>query len=521
MRKIRLQFLVSCLLASVFTLSACGTYTPAQNSGGNSSSSNSSGITPEVDPEDENLFTVHLVYNDKAYKPTVAMEAFWTDGFSYNRASFEEDGVARIGGLDGDYRVTLSNVPEGFAYDPSAYVATNDNKHVTIELFSIKKTVGKGNDLYSPILLNATGVYEATITSIDQIIYYRYDPTQAGTYSFESWVDVTENMVNPKIDIYRGTFAAWYPDKMNVDSGGVESTYTKNFKYEVQVAAEQIGNNFLFGLKAEVTSSYPQKIWFALKRDGGFERDKGTSVYVVPAEDFSGKYEKYGRFENDGTYTLTTPEVYRNGAWQYDGSMFKLNEEDGWYHVYDQETDTYGEILYAHIVTPCQFYDAASAFNAIEYAGNKVLTLKSLDKESTVADNFKLFIEGKDASSMGAFCVRHPLNQQYCPCHAPYAGGFCLVDCPTCHAECNTLPSDVYYAMTEGDGGYADWCNTDGLYPVTPELKDFLYRFSTSQLLFMDGAGWCESEGNLSGKQVDSKEEDQWLFACAYYKKNA
>jgi len=139
MRKIVLV----CLLLCTLLLSACGTYTPAGNGGnggsGGTSGGGNGGGTIIVDPDDEDLFTVHLVYDGKKYVPTIAMEAFWTDGFSYHRAPFEKDGVARVDGLDGDYRVTLSNVPEGFAYDPSAYVATNDGRHITIELYKIQR----------------------------------------------------------------------------------------------------------------------------------------------------------------------------------------------------------------------------------------------------------------------------------------------------------------------------------------------------------------------------------------------
>ncbi|MBE7085428.1 MAG: hypothetical protein E7368_05180 [Clostridiales bacterium] len=510
MRKIVLV----CLLLCTLLLSACGTYTPAGNGGnggsGGTSGGGNGGGTIIVDPDDEDLFTVHLVYDGKKYVPTIAMEAFWTDGFSYHRAPFEKDGVARVDGLDGDYRVTLSNVPEGFAYDPSAYVATNDGRHITIELYKIQKTVGKGTELYKCIALNIAGVYQAEITSAEHIVYYEFEPRKSGVYTVESWVDSTENMVNPKLDIYTGTFAAKYYS-YTMDDGGVESTFTKNCKYEVKIDEKEVGNCFTFGLKADAKNGYPQKIWFAVKRDGGFEKNWATSTFVLPTEDFSGKRALYGYHEYDSSYELRTPEVKRNGEWQYDGSLFGLNETDGWYHLYNESTGKYdGPILYAHISTPCQFY--GTALTGIEYAGNKNLTL--LGKGET-RDNFKLFIEGFGAEKKGSFCVNFPQNNAYCPCHAPYQGGFCADGCATCDVQCTTVPQ----AFIDGDGGYADWCNSDGLYPVTEELKDFLYRFSTSQLLFMDGGGYCEGEDNLSGKEIDSKEEDQWLFACAYYVK--
>ena len=59
-----------------------------------------------------------------------------------------------------------------------------------------------------------------------------------------------------------------------------------------------------------------------------------------------------------------------------------------------------------------------------------------------------------------------------------------------------------------------NYVNSDGVYVVTPELKEFLQRFSTSQLLFFDGNGWVENNDTVD---VDAMEDDQWLFACGYY----
>ena len=63
--------------------------------------------------------------------------------------------------------------------------------------------------------------------------------------------------------------------------------------------------------------------------------------------------------------------------------------------------------------------------------------------------------------------------------------------------------------------GYADLCNSDGVYGVTQELKDFLQKYSVSQLLFFDGNGFVETNPAIS---IYADEDDQWLFACGYYK---
>ena len=66
-----------------------------------------------------------------------------------------------------------------------------------------------------------------------------------------------------------------------------------------------------------------------------------------------------------------------------------------------------------------------------------------------------------------------------------------------------------------GKGGYSDYVNTDGCYGVTQELKEFLQKYSISQLLFFDGNGFVETHPTIS---IFAAEEDQWLFACGYYR---
>ena len=78
-----------------------------------------------------------------------------------------------------------------------------------------------------------------------------------------------------------------------------------------------------------------------------------------------------------------------------------------------------------------------------------------------------------------------------------------------CHEECRQCPAEL-----KGKAGYADYCNSDGVYAVTEELKHFLQSYSISQRLFADGNGWVEENPTV---KVDAKEADQWLFACGYY----
>ena len=80
------------------------------------------------------------------------------------------------------------------------------------------------------------------------------------------------------------------------------------------------------------------------------------------------------------------------------------------------------------------------------------------------------------------------------------------------------VPSDPLkningYKYNEFVKEYAIYCNADGVYPVTKELRDLLQGLAISQRYFADGEGTFEG---MTGVFAD--EEEQWMFACGFYK---
>ena len=446
-------------------------------------------------------FSVSLSLNGEPYIPLEdePLNAQWTDGFSFHAATFDENGKASVDGLDGDYQVTLSSVPQGLAYNPNVYTADNENRHITIELYEITKTRGDGDDLYRCISLSDPGVYQVTLNSANHAVLYEFIPRENGQYSVESWVDVTANDVNPLLDVYIGS-VAWKQFAYTQDDGGTVSRYTKNFRHEVKVADENIGNAFTFGVKCDSKDGkYPITVTFVVQFNGGFSWNRTAATIMVPKENFQhapeydpNKYEFVGADIPVGNFNL------------FKGDRFALNPEDGYYHLVDEATGApTGPILFAKVSQPCRFFD--DAFTTLEYHGNKALTV------SNGTENYKLFIEGWSAMmstgqsmDMGYFCATD------CPCWTSGAcPGACVEGCENCTAQCTPCPEEVI-----GKPGYADYCNSDGCYPVTEELKEFLQKYSISQLLFRDGQGFVETNPSL---QAFATERDQWLFACGYY----
>ena len=97
LKKIVLFVLV---LALAFSSASCGEYNPPVN-GGNSGSAGGN----VMDDDPTNDFTVTLRYNEQPYIPTISIDVYWSDGFDIFVAPVDAGGVARIDGLDGNYKI--------------------------------------------------------------------------------------------------------------------------------------------------------------------------------------------------------------------------------------------------------------------------------------------------------------------------------------------------------------------------------------------------------------------------------
>lgn len=308
--------------------------------------------------------------------------------------------------------------------------------------------------------------------------------------------------------------------------------YTKNFKLDVQIADENISKAntgstvFTFGVTASSkTNEYPIKVYFAVTLDGEFSLNHTDAKLMGPTEtlvqqpDYDpSKYEFVG-----AEFQKTVGDVT---GWTFDADNYRLwpvsEGGDGYYHLYSTKdypaTHGYGPILYAKVSLPCRFMD--NSFTTLEYAGNTALTV------SQGTENYKLFIEGFD--SLNSYTLDPVTNPNgippyfctlNCPCRlnetcdsiALVGGiGACDEGCTECTPDCNPCPKALI-----GQKGYGNYTNADGCYAVTEELKQFMQKYSINQLLFFDGEGFVETHETI---QIFAEEDDQWLFACGYYK---
>ncbi|MBQ9151632.1 MAG: hypothetical protein IJX72_05220 [Clostridia bacterium] len=536
--KKNMYVMIAVLLALLLLLPACGEYNPAVMNPGNTPSNgeettDSPVVTDEEGNVDENPFTVTLTYNGEVYIPSeeTPISVQWNDGFSIHTAEIGPDGVARVGGLDGDYRVRLTAIPDGYTYNPNAYVATNNDRNVEIELHKIVTTRGMGDQLYNSIQIKNTGLYCVELTSATHEVFFEFAPPESGTYSVEAWMDTIDNKVNPQARYY-GANAFFKQLQFVADDGGAEGTYTKNFKLDVEIADEMISDSgqvtFSFGILATSTDNvYPIKVYFAITLDGEFSLNHTEAQMMYPSDVHLERAAEYDKSKYEFVGAEFTQTVGNNTANVFDGDNYKLwpisEGGDNYYHLYDEqkypETHGYGPVLYAYVSEACRFMDAS--FTTVEMRGNKALTV------SKGTENYKLFIEGfgglivdPPGDNGPYFCVTN------CPCRLEgtcesydptiveekygNAVGACTDACTKCHVDCRRCPAEAM-----GKPGYADCVNSDGVHAVTEELKQFLQKYSVNQLLFMDGNGFVETNPTVS---VYALEEDQWLFACGYYR---
>lgn len=528
-------------LLMLFSLFSCEEYRGATGRPSVGGGSEEDDDEPQLndDPTDDFTVTLKIKGQTESYSPRIDIDVFWSDGTSVHKAKVNTQGVARIDGLDGDYRITLSALPNELTYDPNAHIATNDSRNVVVDLYPINFLSGGGTGMYDCYQFSASGVYSATLSGPSDRIFFEYSPKAQGVYTIESWADVTADEINPFIDVYGGHSNFKYFDK-TVQSGSSEGSYTINFKYQVQIVEEQISSagqvSYTFAVGAESKyNQYPITVTFAVKINNEIEptplRPVVDTQTAVPKFDLT-SYDKAAH-ENTAGLSVKYPEyAFNSNTFVLDKSLVALwrteDGGDGFYHVYDEEkyaaTGGFGPILYAKISQSCRFLD--KSFSRIEYDRNGDLINKSL----TVGGyNYKAFIEGVSAlSTAGAFNGGNYFCAANCPCQTSAdstpamtaTDWVCPESCTRCNDSCEKCPDGLYDYMGTGErfAGYAAYANSDGGVAVNEDLQKFLQDFalSDSAYLFRDGGGFID--GKAWGKNYyQAPTGSEWLFACYYY----
>lgn len=485
------KFLIAIMcVVTVFSLFACGTYQPGSTSSSSDSSSSSSSSGGTTDEDDE-YFTAKLVSSEKVIFAGQSIEVIWTDEESSNGAAFRArvntSGEAKIKGLDGKYKVTLSALPEGYTYDPNIYTATNDDRDTEIVLYKIKSTTGgNGSDWRNgqARVIPTSGVYRTTLTETNYSdgVWFMFEPTYGGVYSVESMADITANTVNPILEVYNGTSAYLNENRYTTCDDGAgkdkENTYTKNFRWEKIWETTGVGQVLWFKVRATALSTvgFPYYVDFIIERDGDVTGDSGGVLpEVVPTHDFEAAADT--AFDNAVGETFKFFAYYGDNNKLLNGKLIQKGD-DGYYYIVDEAANV-RKRLYAMISGRSEVIDAAidpDNTTSVASGFSDDATNSLLKPMSYTYDwNTGKWVKGKQCTYR--FFIR-----------GKHTG------------------SEPHY------DGYAEHCNSDGVYPVTEELKNFLYAVSASQRFFNDGQGVAEVQCLYK-----SSSDNQWLFNCGYY----
>ena len=515
------------------------------------------------DDEDEIVFKVNLSLSGEpfnAFDKSNPVIVNWNDGISFVDSAVNDEGYATALGLDGDYSVSLKNMPEGYTYNPNIYIATNDNPEITVDIYPIGTTTGTGNSLYSRKVIKETSMYSVTLKSDNQKVYYEFKPRKSGTYTIESWVSTYDDKVNPKIDVYSSSFAA--PNYLyTLDAGGKEGkNYTKNFKYEVEIAEEMISSSgggqvvFIFAIHTSARNDkyFPAQINFAVQYEGGFELEHAVSDYMLPNEIYAimsdrlrelrsyTKEEliaKYPAFENDplayyNMHDLTESNLndalYMNAFFNKEENRLLYNFANQYLiryfnHYYDldkgktwqtpAETISGKVVLlesnyrynektgFYHKYDETKYTDDSEngygfGYGPILYADISVATRTGILDDALINIEYR----GNKALTVSNGTENYKL----------FVEGYNHAQSSSLTTYGGYIELDEAYTNLKG---YHDIANSDGAVPVTEEVRQFLQKYSVNQVMFMDGDGWAET-GDIP---YESAENSQWLFACGYY----
>ena len=255
-------------------------------------------------------------------------------------------------------------------------------------------SVNDGSGQYDQAHLTSMGTYRVSLGSKNDGIFFNFEPDSPGIYSIESWVDTTANVINPLVDEYIG-HAEWNQKSRTVDDGGSESTYTKNFRMEIEVKEGGVGNTFIFAIHADtIGNNYPLTFDFTIKYEG--KPDDEIQVYeIVKAK---------------GPFNTGEHKDYPSGTFRYiygssrilDSDRTIFNEEDGYYHYYNPQTQKMGGVLYAKLAQDCDVIETGGGFSGDEI--QRGLKFSGLDYISFVNTYIYYCKDNADGA--------HPVNKE-------------------------------------------------------------------------------------------------------------
>lgn len=262
-----------------------------------------------------------------------------------------------------EYEVHVLNVPEGYYYDDDGYILSATNASVSIVLFTLQDidpNNGDGTPYNRHIV--GEGLYNVTVNSAEEIVYYGFEAKEPGVYRVESWAEGIDTKVG---DYYASDF--FVPE--TTTDGDDDSGKDKNFSYKITLKksnfvseTDEHGNEVLYvgarwtlGFSVKDVTEFPCTFPVVFMRIADSKEEPRPEVKTVKVTETLTNYPA-------GEGTLTSLKM--------DGSDVAVyNENDKFYHLGSLN----GPVIVAKISKKCEFVD--SAFSTIQNAGNSALLL--------------------------------------------------------------------------------------------------------------------------------------------------
>lgn len=486
--KNRLLIIFVIITALCIIFSGCSyTYskTPAGSNSGNSGNNSQGGVEK---PDNLSTFVAYLVKeNGQPYTPpkgtTVSVTWLSYDGAALSKpATVDENGKAVCTDkLDGEYFITIDGLPSIVGYNPNIYSADNLHPETTITIFNVVETYvrypGKGVTSAPDSVITfqlSTPYYRFKFTEDNQVIWCRLGPLSGanalGKYEIESMCNIYNNEANPEFSYFNGS-AQFVNDKYplaTIGTGGVCSSFTKNFFYVFNHATTQEGEYYYyFSLKCEKrkTESYPIYLDLHIRKVPTEAEDLNRPTLYVGEENF---YDENGVLKDFGISRGSNLVATSGNLMDYN---FKI-DEDGYYRQVNED-GTLGNYVFTKII-----------------GGNPVIADGGWQKgEVSVKDyvsqlDYTFLLRGLSTTLASSY-IDNPDNP-------------------------NAFTEEEMAPILEKRIAYFDYCNAKDVdfYPVTAELKSYLQHYCTGQLIFCDGESLFEEDGYISDH------ESMWKIFC-------
>ena len=362
------------------------------------------------------------------------------------KATTDNNGVAKIEKDNNPHDLYIYD--DGYVLEPGV-VLNSEKSTYTVSLVEVEKSKSGTGEAYNPYIVYE-GVYESSLKN-NNVTYFGFRPNRPGKYVVESWA-------NPLVDIDGGFYGN--NDQYVLDNPSISDTNSgsyNNFSFELNIPVEEFistgtldSNNNPEYEKDEHGNYIPGGSYkIGIKKNSN--EDANFAISIKWVDNYVS--EKVKAEEIHVTETLTQYQdkasnelIYKEAA--LNGlTTVVYNEDDGFYHVDSLD----GYVLLAKISEPCPYLDKAFSKTNAETGENEGI----LGVTGLVVDNGQ-----KDYSNF----------------------------------------------IKE----YERYCNSDGLYPVTEELKVFLEYY------YAGNKDWIGKQVEYYNPQAID-DECGWMFACGYY----